>query len=145
MKVYILTKDSIRRFVNGTELHFNDQFIGICTDLNTAKRVIDHQAGLTCFREKSSRTGGSSYDEEVYAREYVDQYDTGDSNIYRVFEKKIDDAPEIKENEDLKKRVKNLEKEIEELKSNQSGFTTKESFHTEPVEKKEAKSHVKFW
>lgn len=146
MKIYILTKDSTRCFGDGTELHFNDRFICICADLNTAKRAIDrHMDPYTNFREKSSFNGGMVYDGEVYGREYVDRYDTGDSEIFRVRVKEIDDIPEVKENEDLKKRVKNLEKEIENLKSKQSGFTTKESFHTEPVEKKEAKSHVKFW
>ena len=147
MKVYILTKDSTRRFDNGTELHFNDQFICICADPNTAKRVIDRKM-LCCvdFREKSSHSGRVPYDEEVYVREYEDISYTGDSEIFRIRVKEIDDIPEIKENEDLKKRVKNLEKEIEELKKSQKqGFTTKESFHSEPVAKKEAKSNVKFW
>ena len=148
MKIYILTKDATMRFSNGTELHFNDQFICICTDLDTAKRAIDrkmeHDAN---FREKSS-SNGRSYDEVVYAREYVDCYGTGDSVIFRVIEKEIDDVPEIKENEDLKKRVKDLEKKIDGLKTrlnSLTGFTTKEGFHTGPVEKKETKSNVKFW
>lgn len=132
MKIYILTKDSTRCFGDGTELHFNDRFICICTDLNAAKRAIDrHMEPYTNFREKSR---------ELYGREYVDRYDAGDSEIFRIRVKEIDDIPEVKENEDLKKRVKNLEREIEELKSKQSG-----GFHTEPVEKKEEKSHVKFW
>ena len=147
MKIYILTKDSTRCFSNGTELHFNDQFVCICTDLNTAKKTIDHKM-LCCvdFREKSSYTGRSPYDEEVYTREYEDIRYTGDSEIFRIRVKEIDDIPEVKENEGLKKSVKDLEKQVVDLKTRLNTLTgSSATFKEKSSEKKEETSYVRKW
>ena len=146
MKVYILVKDTTTCFSNGTELHFNDQFIHICTDLDTAKRSIDCQMEHdTVFRAKSGSNGGF-YDSFVYARKYVDRYNSGNSVIFRVIEKEIDDIPEVEENDKLKKSVKDLEKQVVDLKARLNSLTgSKATFKTESSENKEEKSYVNRW
>lgn len=146
MKIYILTKDSTRCFGDGTELHFNDRFICICTDLNTAKRAIDrHMEPYTNFREKSSFNGGMVYDREVYGREYVDRYDTGDSEIFRIRVKEIDDIPEVKENSELKKKIKELELRVEYLDGYIKAKGSVPVYKEKSSEKKEEKSYVNRW
>lgn len=139
MKVYILTVTKERCFGNGSKIVVDDVYLGAYKGLEIAKDAIrDYLPPTGDFRKESARDC-RTVNNVVYTERYEDRYSVGDSDIYYIIEKDFS-VPEIKENEDLKKRVKNLEKEIEELKSKQSG-----GFHTEPVEKKEAKSHVKFW
>ena len=139
MKIYILTVTK-ERAIESSKIVVENEFIDTFPSLSQAKDFIEDLKDENFYRNSSRPMKSPSG--IVYRVCYEDRYSTGDSNTYYIYEKEFG-VPEIEENEDLKKSIKKLKKEIEELKASQNkGFTTKEAFHTEST--RETKK-VNFW
>ena len=145
MILYILLCDHSRVF-GDTRITDENGFIGAYTNLDQAKGMIKSVAPSGYYE-----THQIFYDsiavrgvEVIYEEKYCERYSSDNFNRYKIISYEYQ-VKEIIENEELKKRIKKLEEEVNSLKKPASTgkYTTQET--PKPTTKKEEKPHVRFW
>lgn len=147
MKIFVVVVDK-RRSPEGIDLDVTmcDKYLMTFTSLPDAKDYIEGVARRSNrFREKSIGLSPKYSYPVMYYAEYVDVSNERNKDIYKIIEDTLDDVPDLKETEELKNSIKNLQAEIKDLKKKVSNGD-KPVYREEPIKEKEAKrSNVKFW